>query len=81
VDKYTEKSMKSYNKKAANYLDQRDYIVTKKLKDNFIEYLSKQNINGKNVLDVACGIGDLLNELHSRFGIVGTGIDISENMI
>jgi len=81
MDKYTEKSMKSYNKKANDYMNTRDYIVTKTLKYNFIDYLSRQNINNKAVLDIACGIGDLLNELYERNSIIGTGIDVAENMI
>ena len=81
MDKYTEKSMNSYNKKADDYMNTRDYTATKKLKDVFIDYLSKQNINGKNVLDLACGIGDLLNELYERNSVIGTGIDIADNMI
>jgi len=81
MDKYTEKSRRAYNKKAIGYMNERDYIVTKKLKDAFIEYLLTQDIRGKNVLDIACGIGDLLNELYKRHSIIGTGIDVSENMI
>jgi len=81
MDKYTEKSKKAYNKKASNYTETFDYKFTKKLKRNFVEYLSTENIDGKNVLDIACGTGDLLNELHTQNVIVGTGIDIAENMI
>jgi len=81
MDKYTEKSREAYNKKAKDYENTRDYKSTKKLKDSFIKYLLKQNLKGKNVLDIACGTGDLLNELYKKNSIIGTGIDIAENMI
>lgn len=81
MDEYTQKSIEAYNKKAHDYKNSRDYKGTKKLKYDFIDYLSKQDINNKNVLDVACGMGDLLNELYERHSIIGTGIDIAENMI
>ena len=70
MDKYTAKSRQSYNKKANGYMNTRDYIATKKLKDEFIDYLSKENIENKKVLDIACCIGDLLNELYKRYSIM-----------
>ena len=42
MDKHTEKSMKSYNRKASHYKSTSDYKFTKKLKYSFIDYLSKE---------------------------------------
>ena len=81
MDKHTAKSMKSYNRKAKNYENTTDYKFTKKLKYDFINYLLKQNIDNKKILDVACGNGDLLNELYKQKLIIATGVDIAESMI
>jgi ubiquinone/menaquinone biosynthesis C-methylase UbiE len=39
------------------------------------------SLRGCRVLDVGCGPGSVLEQLHRHFGVVGVGIDASPNMI
>jgi SAM-dependent methyltransferase len=48
---------------------------------NFFPYLLEDlNIKGKNILDIACGNGNFLIQIHN-YGFYGCGIDLSEKFI
>ncbi len=75
----TEQSRDSYNKKAHDYDNTFDGKFTVRFKQELVNTIKlKPNAN---VLDVACGNGNLLAMLDGKIKINGYGVDISENMI
>lgn len=76
---YTKKSEAAYDKKANKYTQTFDSKVTEYLKKRAIEKLAFEN--GDKVLDVACGIGDLLKRLKEKSLIDIYGVDISSKMV
>ena len=73
--RYTEKTIRYYNRIANNYFRSNAAIVIKEKIDLFISFLS-----GKRILDVACGPGHDVNYL-TRKGFNCLGIDLSRKMI
>ena len=79
MNKKEEQSKEAYNKMARDYNNTFDGRFTRFFKNELIA-----NINLKEndaVLDVACGTGELLNDLNDKCPIKGVGIDISDEMI
>jgi len=79
MNRFNEKSMKSYNEKADHYDETFDGRFTLEFKHKLIDEISVDR--GAHVLDVACGNGTLIKMLADRYGIIGYGTDISEKMI
>jgi ubiquinone/menaquinone biosynthesis C-methylase UbiE len=79
MNKFGERSRKSYNAIADHYDDTFDGRFTLEFKHRLLREIHA--VRGARVLDVACGNGTLLKMLEDRFGILGYGSDISEKMI
>lgn len=73
------KSRESYNEKADHYDESFEGKFTHEFKQILLQEITVER--GSHVLDVACGNGTLLKMMADRFGILGSGVDISENMI
>ncbi|MGL4346064.1 MAG: class I SAM-dependent methyltransferase [Cellulosilyticaceae bacterium] len=79
MDKYHENSRQSYNHKAKHYTKTLDWKATAGLKDQLIEVIQLKR--GNCILDIGCGIGDLLKRLSDKQLVHGFGLDVSEKMI
>lgn len=79
MNRKEEQSKKTYNKIAENYNNTFEGEYTRLFKDELISnvVLNKND----SVLDVGCGIGELLYRLNEKCPIKGTGVDISDEMI
>lgn len=77
---YKEKSRKAFNDKADIYLSTNDHKVTAHLKNTALNDVDPNE--GDKLLDVGCGIGDLLKNFTSKSNNIELyGIDYSEKMI
>ncbi len=61
-----------------------DYLMQDVPYDDWVTYVTRQadtySIKGKDVLDIACGTGELsLRLIHNGYNV--TGVDISEEML
>ncbi len=79
MNKYEERSINAYNKKADNYDNTFDGQFTYKYKTKLIELIHIPE--DSKLLDIACGNGRLLQMLSRKQTFQGFGCDISENMI
>ncbi|HYE68583.1 MAG TPA: methyltransferase domain-containing protein [Anaerovoracaceae bacterium] len=79
MNRFNEKSARSYNEKADHYDSTPEGRFTLEFKHKLLEEISVNR--GAYVLDVACGNGTLIKMLADRYGIIGYGTDISEKMI
>ncbi len=79
MNRYNEKSVRSYNEKADHYDNTFDGRFTLEFKNKLLEEIRVNR--GACVLDVACGNGTLIKMLADQYGIIGYGTDISEKMI
>lgn len=75
MKKYTKNTVEFYNKNFENYATGCSAVVLKNKIDKFIK-----NINGNEILDVACGPGHDTDYL-TRKGFDVLGIDLSKQMI
>lgn len=79
MNKFEQRSKKSYNKKAKNYDSTFDGKFTVKFKRMLYDNI---NVNTDDiVVDIACGNGRFLNMLTQKSSFRGYGVDISEKMI
>ena len=76
---YSEKNIKSYDKKADNYENTLDGKLTEKFKKLLIAAVDIND--GCSVLDIGCGNGTLLSRMAKLKQIHGFGVDISSQMI
>lgn len=74
-----EQSKKAYNKIAQNYNDTFDGRFTQFFKEELVATVDLKEDAA--VLDVACGTGELLNNLNAKCPIQGFGVDIADAMI
>lgn len=79
MNKFEERSLIAYNKKAIGYDTTFDGRFTSKFKMMLLETVKIKS--GNNVLDIACGNGRLLNMFAERYSFNGYGADISDKMI
>ena len=79
MNKFEQRSKKSYDKKAENYELTFDGKFTAKFKKMIYEAVTIAPDD--TVVDVACGNGRLLHELAEKSPFCGYGVDISEKMI
>lgn len=79
MNRFNEKSARSYNEKADHYDSTLEGRYTREFKLKLLEEISVNR--GAYVLDVACGNGTLIKMLAEKHGIIGYGADISERMI
>jgi demethylmenaquinone methyltransferase/2-methoxy-6-polyprenyl-1,4-benzoquinol methylase len=79
MNKFEERSLIAYNKKAIGYDTPFDGRFTSKFKMMLLETVIIKS--GNNVLDIACGNGRLLNMFAERYSFNGYGADISDKMI
>ena len=79
MDNYSEKNIKTYNAKAADYDNTLDGKFTAKFKDLLAAHMSVNE--GERVLDVGCGNGALLGKIAAARPIKGFGVDLSPQMI
>ncbi len=73
-----EKSIKYFNKNAERYNESFDGRFVKCMYDELVQRVS--NLEGKNILDLGCGNGNVLKRLEGR-GYNLCGVDLSEKMI
>ena len=79
MNKYEQRSKKSYDKKADNYDLTFDGKFTVKFRELMVKFVQiKPN---DTVVDVACGNGSLLHKLAEKTSFCGYGVDISEKMV
>ncbi len=77
---YKELSKRSFNQKAGTYLGTHDHKVTAHLKNAAL--VDIQPSAGEKLLDIGCGIGDLLSGFSKRANSSDLyGIDYADNMI
>ena len=76
---YSEKNIKAYNAKAANYDSTFDGKFTARFKNLLVASMSASE--GDHVLDVGCGNGALLGKIAQTRFIKGFGVDLSSQMI
>ncbi|MCE5189715.1 MAG: methyltransferase domain-containing protein [Eubacteriales bacterium] len=79
MNKYEERSLSAYNKKAVNYDSSFEGRFTSSFKSLLLETVPIET--GANVLDIACGNGRLLNMFAERYRFSGYGTDLSDQMI
>ncbi|MCL2217802.1 MAG: class I SAM-dependent methyltransferase [Defluviitaleaceae bacterium] len=79
MNKFNEKNIKAYDKKADNYDNTHDGKFTEKFKTLLLNTVSVKD--GDSVLDVGCGNGTLLSRIATLKSIQGFGTDISSQMI
>lgn len=79
MDKKEQQSKKAYDRIADDYENTFDGKFTRSFKDELV--LAVRLDDCAEVLDVACGNGELLARLNHKTPIRGTGIDISDEMI
>ena len=79
MNRFEQRSVSAYNKKAADYENTFDGKFTAKFKTMLLESVNIQK--GDSVLDVACGNGRLLHMFADRYVFNGYGTDISDKMI
>ena len=84
MNKYHEKNLGEYNKKADIYDSTLDGKFTEKFKDLLVDAILTNDAVIKplpSVLDVGCGNGTFLSKLSKRKNISGFGVDLSPQMI
>ncbi len=79
MNRFEQRSKRSYDKKAKNYDDTFDGKFTRKFKQILLETIIVKN--GDTLLDVACGNGAFLKMLDEQKSFKGYGVDISDEMI
>lgn len=79
MNRFNKKSRESYNGKADHYDETFEGKYTLEFKQILLKAINVAQ--GAHVLDVACGNGTLLKMMADRYGIIGSGSDISEKMI
>lgn len=79
MNRATDKSRESYNRKADHYDETPEGQYTLAFKQKLLKEISL--CRGAHVLDIACGNGTLLKMIADQFEIFGFGVDISEKMI
>jgi len=79
VNKFNERNIRAYDKKADNYDNTQDGKFTEKFKSLLLNNIAIQE--GDSVLDVGCGNGTLLSRMAKIKTIQGFGTDISPQMI
>jgi ubiquinone/menaquinone biosynthesis C-methylase UbiE len=78
MNKFEQRSVRSYQKKADHYDDTFDGRFTLEFKEHLLRIVTVPA--GGRVLDVACGNGRLLQMLALKHDFEGYGVDISEKM-
>ena len=79
MGKKTEQSQRVYDEMAWDYDSAPEGKYTRSHKEEIIKKAVLRE--GDNILDVACGNGNLLGELSKKARVNAFGVDISENMI
>jgi len=79
MNKFNERNIKAYDKKADNYDNTTDGKFTEKFKSLLLNNIAVKE--GDSVLDVGCGNGTLLSRIAKMKSIHGFGTDISSQMI
>ena len=79
MNRHEERSIRSYSKKADHYDHTLDGLMTRRIKQLFVEHVEISE--GDSVLDVACGNGRLLGMFSQKHRFLGFGADISPEMV
>jgi len=79
MNKFNERNIRAYDKKADNYDNTQDGKFTEKFKSLLLSNIAVKE--GDSVLDVGCGNGTLLSRMAKMKTIQGFGTDISPQMI
>jgi len=77
---YKKKSRESFNKQASTYDEDFNSEHARKIYNHIIK--TTGNLDGKKILDVGCGTGNVLKMIHDKYREAQLyGIDISEKML
>ena len=79
MNKFYDRNIKAYDKKADNYDNTKDGKFTEKFKSLLLNNIVLKE--GDSVLDIGCGNGTLLSRMAKMKAIQGFGTDISPQMI